>query len=227
MTPPACQAPAGLVLEDTEVRADVVEVEGRPEPEQLRRGRGRSGLPLAHRAHAPGAVAHGQHVARLDLETPALDLERPRPAAELGEPGRVHHDLGAGAQRRARLLDRRRARSKHEVAGDPARVRRHAQAQRAQRLDHLDRDRADARLAALERREARGVHGELPPVCEHAEGSIHHAAVGIEAERRAEEQAAVLREAVEEVPVVEVLVAGRRVRDRLGRLVQRDSRRSG
>ena len=116
---------AGLVLVDAEVRADVVEVERRPEPEELRR-RARARRPRARRPGGRPTSGRARRARRAGAisSAPALDLERPRPAPELREPRRVHHDLRAGAQRRARLLDRRRARAEHQVAGDPARVRR-------------------------------------------------------------------------------------------------------
>src|SRR5207248_9679999 len=86
-------------------------------------------------------------------------------------------------------------------------------------LDHLDRDRPDARLAALGGRETRGVHRLLAAVVDHGESRVHHAPVRVEAEGGAEEEVALAREAVEEVAVVEVPVAGPGVGDRLGRLV--------
>ena len=54
------------------------------------------------------------------------------------------------ALREARLLDRGRARGERQVGLDADVVRRDPHAQRAHRLDDLDRDRPDARLAALD-----------------------------------------------------------------------------
>src|SRR5439155_164873 len=102
---------------------------------------------------------------------------------------------------------------------EPEVVRRDPHAERPERLDHLDRDRPEARLAGLGGRETRGVHRLLAAVVDHGESRVHHAPVRVEAEGGAEEEVALAREAVEEVAVVEVPVAGPGVGDRLGRLV--------
>ena len=143
--------PAVLVLEDAKMRAGVVEVDRRPEPEELRRQPGGAALGLADRPHAPRAVADAEDVApaRPQRAVPRRSIV---PSQAPNCVSRVESmTSGARARRReARLLDRRGAGAEATSAAIPA-VRRDAHAQRAQRLDHLDRDRPDVRLGALER----------------------------------------------------------------------------
>jgi hypothetical protein len=120
----------------------------------------------------------------------------------------------------ARLLDRRRASAERQVGGEAVLVLRDPHAERAQRLDDLDRDRSDGRLAALGRCEARRAHDPLAAVLHDAEGGVHHPPVRVDAERGREEEVAGAGVPVEEIAVIEVAVAGRRLRDRLRGLVE-------
>ena len=89
----------------------------------------------------------------------------------------------------------------------------------AQRLDDLDRQRPDARLAAVGGDAARREHRTLHAVVHDRERAVDDAAVRVHGHARRE--VVVLGVAVEPEPVVVVRVAGRGVRDRQRRLVDR------
>ena len=147
-------APALAVLVDVEVHADVVELDGRPEPEELRQHAGRAALGLADDADAPRAIARAEHGWRTPPEACAVDRERAVPGAELREAGRVHDEAPGDPMGEARLLDRRRAGRERQVGTEAVAVVADAETQHAERLDDLDRDRPDRGLGALDRRQA-------------------------------------------------------------------------
>ena len=99
-----------------------------------------------------------------------------------------------------------------------------AHARDAQRLDHVDRQRADARLRAVFGNAARREHRPLHAVVHDRERAVDDAAVGVHGHARRE--VVVLGVAVEPEPVVVVRVAARRVRDRQRRSGGSDSRRT-
>ena len=94
-----------------------------------------------------------------------------------------------------------------------------AHARDAQRLDDLDRQRTDARLAAIGGDAARREHRTLHAVVHDRERAVDDAAVRVHGHARGE--VVVLGVAVEPEPVVVVRVAGRRMRERQRRLVDR------
>ena len=140
------EAIAVAALEAQEVRAAVVPVDRRPEEEDLRqRDLGRGGRRLADRPHAPRTVLGA--VDALDR-----DLARRRPTMR---PVHVPHCVSRvesitvlvpAVDRLARLFERDRARGERDVGVDAEIGGVGAHARDAQRLDDVDRQRADARL---------------------------------------------------------------------------------
>src|SRR5262249_37590208 len=98
-------APSRRVLVDGEVRATLVEVDRRPQPEELRRHPGRAAFRLSDGTHAPGAVANAGRPVGEDGELRVPDADVALPEAELGEPSDVHQQPGLGPVGEARLLD--------------------------------------------------------------------------------------------------------------------------
>src|SRR5207247_4987141 len=101
------------------VRAQVVEVERGPEPEELRREPGRAALGLAHRAHAPRAVAHPEGAQGGERQARAAGGDRSLPEAELRQARRVHEEPVLDPRGEARLLERRAARAEEQVRLEP------------------------------------------------------------------------------------------------------------
>ena len=187
-----------------------------------RRLRRAARLGLADAAHAPRTVlgAVTDRLAHLDLAVRAADDAAP--AAELVEARGVHRPPSPAPQDLPRLLDRRRARREDQVARDATLVVLEHHARPLHRFDDLDAERSDLHLGAFGRRAPRAVETVLACVRpNHAEGAVEDAAVRIDRHADAEVVGAVVRVAVEPSAVVDVAVAGRRVGDRLRRLVDR------
>src|SRR5262249_40960217 len=83
-------APSRRVLVDGEMRAALIEVDRRPQPEELRRDPGRAAFRLAHGAHAPGAIANAGRPVGEDGDLFVRDTDVALPEAELGEASDVH-----------------------------------------------------------------------------------------------------------------------------------------
>ena len=136
------------VLVDVEVGAEIVEVDRRPEPEELDRHR-RAARGLADGADAPRAVARAPEALGRDADRLAADDERPLDGHVLREPRRVHEDAAVDTAMKARLLEDRRARGEEQVAADLPRVRLDDHAQPLKRLHDLDANRPDDGLHAV------------------------------------------------------------------------------
>jgi len=85
----------------------------------------------------------------------------------------------------------------------------HVQPQNVQRLDNLDANRSDGgRVTTICSGAGRCKHAELLAIANHAEGSVHHVTIRVEAHRQAEIYRAIGGVTVEEVSVV-VIGVGR------------------
>ena len=119
-----------------------------------------------------------------------------------------------------RLLDRCRAADEREVGSKAVLRRVDLEAERVERLEHLDLDRPDlVRVGSIGRRPPRGVHVDLPAVDastvdHHAERRVADVAVRVQPHRGGEVQPGIAGVAVEEVAVVVVQVGRRRLGDR-------------
>ena len=114
-------------------------------------GLGHHGLRVAQAdlADAPAAVAHADDLAAVDGDVLAAGADPARVTAELGHAGDVRDEARAEAALRARFEDGGAAAFEQQVGGDAVFVVRHDDAQRLERLDHLDADRADLDVHAL------------------------------------------------------------------------------
>ena len=147
---------------------------------------------------------------------------RPAPAAELVEARRVHHRAWAGIKRLARFLDDRCAARKGEVAGNAAVIVVQHDAGAQHRLLNLDAKGADLHVGAFGRGATRAIEAMLASIARHdTEGAIENAAMRVDRHADTEIIGPVLRIAVEPCAVIDVAVAGRRMGDRFGRLMDR------
>ena len=222
--------PAVGVLVDVEVGRQRREVHRGPQPEELRVAGGcaeRRGL--AHRADAPGAVARRPGVRGRHVDALAVEVDPPGPRAELGEPGVVEEHPLTVALEEVRFLERRRAAVERQLGAHALVGRVDHDAQRAQRLDHLDPDRPDAGgVAPVLRRPPRGVDAGLrrrptpssPVTTQNAASTTWR--LGYRPIARAKYSSPSRGHAVEEVAVVVVGVTRGGERDRHARLVQRE-----
>ena len=106
------------VVVAVEEQARVVKAGRRPQPEELRRGRRRQRLRIAHphRAHAPGAVARSDEA--VDPLAHAVELDKALVVAVLRQPRVIHQGARADAADKTRLLDRGLSASKHKIGLD-------------------------------------------------------------------------------------------------------------
>ena len=145
------------------------------------------------------------------------------PAARLREAQRVEQHAAVLADVLARLLERRDRALPGQVAGEPVLVRLEHEAQLPERLRAPRR--GTARRSCPCGRRARATRaprgGAAAP---HARERVLHAEVRVLAQPHHHEQLVARAVQVEVVAVVEVAIAGADVADRLGDLVDRDSR---
>ena len=125
----------------------------------------------------------------LDLDALARDLDPALIGAVLRQARIVHHGARALAVGEARLLHRQRAGVKGDVGANAVRIVADAHAQHLQRLDHLDRDRADLGVHPLHVEQARGAQIVLHAAVDHRQGGVHHVQMRIDAQRHGEEDA--------------------------------------
>ena len=209
-------------LVDVEVGGERAEVDRRPQPEELWVGHGSaSGGALTHTADAPRPVAAAERFTGGQVVQHAVDLEPAFPATELGEAGVVERDTKPHLLEEVRFLDGRRAAHECEI-GAQALVRGiHGDPQRVERLEYLDRDRADlVGVGTIGGRSTGGVDADLAScrgaaVGDDAERRVDHMTVRVQAHRRGEEQTGVLGVPVEEVTVVVVDVTRGGLGDRV------------
>src|SRR5262249_45217966 len=142
-------APALAVLVDGEVRAAFVEMDRRPQPEELGWHARDTALGFPDGTHAPRTIARAGRAIGEDGDLLVAEADVPLPEPELGEAGEIHQHPALGPVREARLLDRAGAGVEGEISGEPEVVVAHPQMERTQRLEHLHEDRADPRVAAV------------------------------------------------------------------------------
>ena len=210
-----------LLLHDVLDRV-VAELHRRVVPERERHAELRANarrLGLADGAHAPRAVARAPEAVGRDRELLARDLERARPEAGLRQARGVERDAAELADEVARLEVRRDVAVPDQIERESPLVRLADHAQLAQALDHLDAQRADARVHAVVAELARRAHHALYTVAQHHRERVGRAQVRVLAEAHDQEQLVAAAVQVEVVAVVEVAIAGRDVADRLGDLV--------
>src|SRR5262249_21719564 len=99
-------APALAVLVDGEVRAAVVAMDRRPQPEELGRHARGAALGFSDGTHAPRAIARPGRAIGEDRDFLVAEADVPFPEAELGEACEIHQYPALGPVREARLLDR-------------------------------------------------------------------------------------------------------------------------
>ena len=200
-------------LEQGEVGAAVVEVERRPQPEDLHLRRLEvGGRLLAHAPHAPRAVTGGAGALGVDLEGDAGgQRDGALPRAPLGEAGVVHHRHVVAHDLLPGLLDGLGAGPEGDVGGEAVVVLAHHVAHGPQRLDDLDAQRPDLGGPGGGHG-ARREHRVLDAVVHDRERGVDHAPVRVVAHGAAEEELALDVVAVEPVAVVVVGIG----RDRLG-----------
>ena len=154
------------VFEHAEVRAAILPVQRRPEKEglaRLRLGGREPGIGDADAPHSPTAVLGAVDACGVDAHGLAVVADLALPLAELREAGDVHHETRAGKGRLTTLLHTRGARGEGEVGGDAGLVVVEGDADRAHRLEHVDRERADLQIGRLERRAPRPVEACCSP----------------------------------------------------------------
>src|SRR5690606_6591122 len=121
-------------------RDAVVEIERRPEPEELELHWRYKRLLIGgtNGAHTPGAVARADEIIRLHFNALALDLDPAFPRAVLGKARHIHQRARALATREARLFQRRRTPPVSDVSLQPMLVFGNTNTQHLQRLHHID-----------------------------------------------------------------------------------------
>ena len=124
-----------------------------------------------------------------DVDALALHVDEALIRSVLGQPRVVHDRAWALAIGEARFFHRLGARGEDKIGCDAVFVVTDAHPQALQRLDHLDRDGADARIHPLHVEQARGAQIVLHAVHDHRERGIHHVQMRIDAQRAGEEHA--------------------------------------
>src|SRR4029079_13358653 len=111
----------------------------------------------------------------------AIELDPAMVASVLRQARIIHQCARADTADEPWLLDRRTAPAEDDIGDDAAirRIDRHAQF--AQRLDHLDADRAGADIHPLHIEAARGVQRGLDAVADHDKGGVRDVEMWIDA----------------------------------------------
>ena len=198
--------PAMFIVVRMEEQVPIIEGRRRPQPEELRRDCRLRGLRIgrANRAHTPAAIASAAPAGEIMRHPSGIDL--PAPLAALRHARHVHHGAGADAADEARLQDRRGAAGEEQFACDAGVVGRNAEAQFVQRLQHLQRDRANAQIHALPMEDAAGEQAVLLATRQHRNRAIDDVEVRVDAHRHAHHRTAIRRLRAEEIAIIEIAV---------------------
>ena len=204
--PGAVPRPAMFIVVAMEEQVPIIEGRRRPQPEELRRDCRLRGLRIGHanRAHTPAAIAGAAPAGEITRHPSGIDL--PAPLAALRHARHVHHGAGADAADEARLKDRRGAAGEEQFPGDAGVVGRNAEAQFVQRLQHLQRDRANAQIHALPMEDAAGEQAVLLATRQHRNRAIDDVEVRVDAHRHAHHRTAIRRLRAEEIAIIEIAV---------------------
>ena len=214
---------AGAVLEPARQAALVLPVNRHPvEVNRLviRQWRA-TAVGVTHRPDTPGAVLESKGAAPVHLQLPAVVANPALPAAELVQAGRVHDQVALVAQGLTALLDTAGVGGEQQVAlyagvigGDHHPVTPHG-------FENLQREGSHLGFRGLQGRPPRTVKGVLMTLYRQTQAAIHDTQVGIATQGHTEVEAAVPGMAVVPEPVIGEAVTGRRVKQRLGGLVNR------
>ena len=190
-----------------------------------------TGAPVGARSPTPRTPhdrsRRAERLAGCEVVQHAVDLDPTLPPAELGEACVVERDSEPDLLEEVWLLDGGRSTHEGQVRSQPLLGRVDRDPKRVERLEHFDPDRADlVRVGTVGWGPTRRMHADLScgrgaTICDHAERGVDDMAVRVQPHRRGEEQTGVPGVAVEEVAVVVVDVAGRRLGDRAGGLMDR------
>ncbi len=136
------------------------------------------GLGLADRPHTPGAVPGPPAPVGGDGQVGAADRERPRPVPGLGQALGVEHDLALAAHVLAGLGDGGDVALPDDVHRNGVLRRLDHDAQPAQGLEHLDPDRPDREVAAVDQGRRRP-DDVLGTAMTHVDEGVHDAEVRV------------------------------------------------
>ena len=211
----------GVLVDHVEDRV-VLELHRRvvPHADHLALGADAGRLLLADRAHAPAAVAGAPPLVGRDLEGLVTGGDGAGPLTGLGQAHRVEQHPTVLADVLTGLLERGDRADPGQVGRHSVLVRLDDEAQLLERTDDLDADRTDRHVHAIAELPRRAHHAVGVAVHDDHEG-VRDGQVRVLAVAEDGEGVPVVLVAVEVVAVVEVAVAGGRVADRLGGLVDR------
>ena len=195
----------GVVIAMKEETA-ALEVGRRPDPMKLKRRGGNHLLRIARAdwPHAPRSVARADKT--VNAPPFAVHLDPAGVAPVLGQTGQIHRGARPLTADKTRLLNRKRPAHKQDIGPEPLLGRVDAKPQLVERLDDIDRDRADRQVHALHVQPAAGVQIGLDPIPHQAKAGVGDVQVRIDPERHGEKVIALCAITVEEIPIIEIAI---------------------
>ena len=216
---------AVLVFGACESYGHIAEIDGRPDPEILRRAqrRDRLAVGVSDGPDAPRSVARAKESVIVlsggfDVDGFAVEFELPFVGSVLDEASEVDEDARPDALGGSFFEESGVESGKDDLATEGMLVIFDGEAEFLERLDDFERHGSDVQVHALAVEEAGSVDVVLLAVDGEREGRVDDVEVGVESERPHEVDFAIAAVSVEEVTVVEVAV-GAGKGERLGRLM--------